>query len=437
MFNDDFAFSFTGMYEASRAVSLEQFRANLERYSRQPVPKLKDWFSAFDALRRYLELLQQERIIVFLDELPWMDTPKSNFLAAFSFFWNDWASTVDNLKMLICCSSTTWMLSRIIGDKGGLYGRVSCPIYLAPFNLGETDEFFREIKGMELSHRQVLDIYMILGGVPFYLDMIEKDVPLDENIYKLFFAQGARLRGEFDFLFRSLFKDSQIYRKAVEALSGKLCGMSRKEILEATKLKEGGQLTEVLDNLLKCDFIRKYAAIGKNEREAQYQLTDLFSLFYIRFVASNSGQDENYWSNLHGEGSRRAWSGYAFEQVCLHHTVQIKRTLGISGILSNICSWACPPFVDSTGIQWKGAQIDLLIDRNDGVINVCEMKYADDEFVITADYEQRLRERMSLFRQVTKTKKALQHTFVTTYGVKRNMHSGIVQSEVTMDDLFK
>lgn len=436
MFNDNFAFSFTGMYEVTRAVNLEQFRICLEKFSHRSVAKLKDWFCAFDALRQYLGTLEQKRIVVFLDELPWMDTPKSNFIAAFSYFWNSWGATVDSLKLIICGSATTWMLSNIIGDKGGMYGRVSRPVYLAPFSLGETELFMREIKGMELSRRQVLDIYMSLGGIPYYLDMIEKGMPLDKCIDNLFFTQGAPLKTEFDFLFRSLFKDSLVYRRVVETLAGKMRGMSRKEILTTAKIKEGGKLTEVLENLLRCDFIRKYSAIGKSERDAQYQLTDLFSLFHIRFVANNSGQDESFWSNMQGTGSRRAWSGYAFEQVCLHHIPQIKKALGISGILSNACSWTCSTFTDSTGIKWKGAQIDLLIDRNDNVINICEMKYSDGEFVIDTDYEQRLRERASLFQMVTKTKKALLHTFVTTYGVKKNMHSGIVQNEVKMDDLF-
>lgn len=436
MFDDNFAFSFTGMYEVTRAVNLEQFRMCIERYSHKPVGKFKDWFEAFDALRQYLETLKQERMVVFLDELPWMDTPKSNFIAAFSYFWNSWGATVDSLKLIICGSATTWMLSNIIGDKGGMYGRVSRPVYLAPFSLGETELYLRKIKGMELSRRQVLDIYMSLGGIPYYLDMIEKGMPLDICIDNLFFVQGAPLRNEFDFLFRSLFKDSLVYRRVVEALAGKMRGISRKEIMAAAKVKEGGKLTEVLENLQKCDFIRKYSAIGKSERDAQYQLTDLFSLFHIRFVASNSGQDESFWSNMQGTGSRRAWSGYAFEQVCLHHIPQIKKTLGISGILSNACSWACPPFTDSTGIRWKGAQVDLLIDRNDNVINICEMKYYDSEFVIDAEYEQRLRERALLFKQVSKTRKTLLHTFITTYGVKKNMYSGIVQNEVTMDDLF-
>lgn len=438
MFDDQFAFSFTGIYEASRIVQLENFRAALQQYSGQPIPRLKDWFEAFAALRQYLETLAPtSQIIIFLDELPWMDTPRSNFISAFGYFWNSWASDQPNLKLFVCGSATTWMLSHLIGDKGGLYGRVSRAIYLAPFTLGETEAFLRDTKGMVLSRQQVLDTYMILGGIPYYLDMLEVGRPLDESIDRLFFAQGAPLANEFEFLFRSLFKDSKNYRRVVEVLSTKMKGMSRKELIEALKLKGGGQLSEILDNLLKCDFIRKYSAIGKSERDALYQLTDLFSLYHLRFVANSNGQDERFWSNMRNDGSRTAWSGYAFEQICFHHIPQIKKTLGISGILSNVHSWACRPFVTADGSKWKGGQIDMLIDRADGVINICEMKYAKEEYVIDANYEQHLRERISSFRAATQTKKSLLQTFVTTYGVKRNIHSGIVASEIKMDDLFE
>lgn len=438
MFDDQFAFSFTGIYEASRIVQLENFHAALQQYSGQPIPRLKDWFEAFAALRQYLETLAPtSQIIIFLDELPWMDTPRSNFISAFGYFWNSWASDQPNLKLFVCGSATTWMLSHLIGDKGGLYGRVSRAIYLAPFTLGETEAFLRDTKGMVLSRQQVLDTYMILGGIPYYLDMLEVGRPLDESIDRLFFAQGAPLANEFEFLFRSLFKDSKNYRRVVEVLSTKMKGMSRKELIEALKLKGGGQLSEILDNLLKCDFIRKYSAIGKSERDALYQLTDLFSLYHLRFVANSNGQDERFWSNMRNDGSRTAWSGYAFEQICFHHIPQIKKTLGISGILSNVHSWACRPFVTADGSEWKGGQIDMLIDRADGVINICEMKYAKEEYVIDANYEQHLRERISSFRAATQTKKSLLQTFVTTYGVKRNIHSGIVASEIKMDDLFE
>ena len=436
MFNNQFDFSFTGMYDVPRATHLSQFQKTLEKYSGKKIPRLNTWFDAFDVLQDYLDTLRKERIVVFLDEIPWMDTPKSNFLAAFSQFWNNWASTKSNFKLFVCGSATTWMLSKFIGDKGGIYGRVCRSIWLAPFSLGETELFLREVKSMEMSRHQMLMAYMILGGIPYYLDMLIKGIPLDVCIDDLFFKQNAPLRTEFDFLFRSLFKDSKIYKNVVLALAAKLKGMTRQELLEALKLKAGGDLTEVLDNLTKCDFIRKYTAIGKTERDTMYQLTDLFSLFHIRFVANGNGQDEQFWSKLSGKGQMTSWSGYAFEQVCLHHLNQIKKTLSIGGVISNAHSWSCKPFTDKDGIQWKGAQIDLLIDRADEVINICEMKYVSDKYIIDADYEKKLRNRSSLFRLLTKTRKSIQHTFITTYGVANNLHSGIVQSEVTMDDLF-
>ena len=437
IFENKFDFAFTGLFEVTRAVHLAQFKKYLERYSGKKVKRPKDWFEAFDALRDYLNTLQKDKIIVFLDEIPWMDTPKSNFLAAFSQFWNDWASTKKNLKLFVCGSATTWMLSKFIGNKGGIYGRVCRPIRLAPFSLAETERFLKEVKRIEINRHQLVKAYMILGGIPYYLDMLAKNTPLDVCIDDLFFRQGAPLREEFDFLFRSLFKESKIYKNVVTILAKKLKGLTRQEILKELKLQEGGTLTEVLDNLTKCDFVRKYTAIGKTERDAMYQLTDLFSLFHIKFVENHSGQDEHLWSKLAGKGQATSWSGYAFEQVCLHHIPQIKAALGINGIICNIHSWLCLPFTDKDGTTWKGGQIDLLIDRADEVINICEVKYAPDKYALTADYEEKLRNRASLFRTVTKTKKAVVHTFITTCGVARNIHSGIVQSEVTMDDLFR
>lgn len=436
-FDEKFDFWFTGIYDTKKPVLLKQFGMELSKYSGLPVKNPKDWFEAFNSLSEYLLSLNKEKVTVFLDELPWLDTPKSNFLQAFSYFWNMWHSDKTKLKLFVCGSATTWMLDKFVGDKGGLYGRVSRAIYLSPFTLGETEKFLNEIKGIVLNRHQILELYMILGGIPYYLDMLKKDIPLATNIDYLFFKEGAPLKPEYNFLFRSLFKESKSYRKIIEILSKKLAGMTRGDLLEAAKMQKGGGLTEILETLCACDFVRKYTAIGKSERDAIYQLTDLFSLFYLRFVENDNSQDQNFWSNMSSSGSKNAWAGYAFEQVCLHHITQIKSKLSILGVLSSTYSWQCKPFTDKDGTEWKGGQIDMLIDRKDQVINICEMKYSADEYAITEEYEKKLRQRANLFRYVTKTKKALQHTFITTYGVRQNLYSGIVQSEVTMNDLFR
>lgn len=278
---------------------------------------------------------------------------------------------------------------------------------------------------------------MIMGGVPYYLDMLDRSLPFAANVDALFFQAGAPLRGEYDFLYRSLFEDAALYRRIVETLATKLKGMTRGELQEALRIKSGGSLTTALADLCKCDFLRSYSSIGKSSKDVVYQLTDLFSLFHLRFVSGTSGQDERFWQNVHGQGVQTSWAGYAFEQVCLHHIRQIKERLGIAGVLSNVYAWACRPFDDADGTHWEGGQVDMLIDRGDEVVSLCEMKYKKDAFVIDAAYERRLRQRASTFARVTKTRKALQHVFVTTYGVAPNAHSGIVSSQVTMDDLFR
>ena len=337
-FHNQFDFYFTGMYETSRAVHLSLFRKELSRLTTEKVPPLKDWFTAFDALKDYLKTLNKEKLVVFLDELPWMDTPRSNFLAAFSNFWNTWGSTQPNLKLFVCGSATTWMLDKFVGDKGGLYGRVCRPIHLSPFTLYETEQYFLKIKGLNWGRMQILETYMIMGGIPYYLDMMETNQPLSRNIDRLFFGKDAPLRNEYSFLFRSLFKESKLYQNIVEALSLRLKGLTRKEIMSEIGIGDGGVLTLALENLCKCDFIRKYTEFGKKEKNTLYQLTDLFSLFHLRFVTKGSGQDELFWSNMQGTGAKSAWSGYAFEQVCLLHLNQIKSSMSILGILSNAYS---------------------------------------------------------------------------------------------------
>ena len=430
-----FDFEYTGMYKTAAKVQIGEFQKELNRRTKMKNPEAIDWFQAFDQLREYLLSLEKDRVVVFLDELPWMDTSKSNFLAAFSSFWNGWRSNKTLLKLFVCGSATTWMVDKFIGDRGGLYGRVTRPIYLAPFTLSETEQYLNDVKKMNYGRKLVLETYMIFGGIPFYLDMLDNRKPLSENVDALLFADNAPLKAEFDFIFRSLFKDSSNYRRVIEFLSSRMAGLTREEISEGCKLT-GGDLTKILNNLISCDFIRSYLAPGKKERFKVYQLTDMFSLFYLRFVRKNTGLDEHYWTNLGKTGKRNAWSGYAFEQVCLHHIRQIKTRLGISGILSNCYAWSRRAFIDADGNDWGGGQIDLIIDRSDDVMNLCEMKYSADEFSISSGYAEEIRNRMSMFQAAEKTKKDLRCTFITVYGVKQNRNADIVSDQIILDDLF-
>ena len=434
-FDEKFDFFFTGSFETPMKLQLQLFRTALVQYSGRKWPTAKNWFDAFAQLKEYLQGLNKKRIVVFLDELPWMDTPKSNFLAAFTYFWNTWGSTCDGLKLIVCGSATSWMLDKIIGDQGGLYGRSSRSIYIAPFNLSEVEQFLKLRKGIVWNRYQILELYMVLGGIPYYLDMLEKGVPFTQNIDNLFYRQGAPLRTEYDFLFRSLFKSATMYRQVVEVLALKNKGLTLKEIKAEMSAGDSGVLSEVLDNLCKCDFIRKYSAYGKKEKGSIYQLTDLFSLYFLKFIGKQTGQDEHYWSNIK-ESARNTWAGYAFEQVCLHHINQIRQVLGIQGVLTNICSWSSPKQTDNDGTEWPGVQIDLLLCRGDHVIDICEMKYCQSEYVVSGEYAEKLRRRNATFAHLTKTKDALHTVLVTTYGLKDNLHAGSIYTTVTMDGLF-
>ena len=434
-FGQKYDFFMAGMYEATKQEQLRNFAHQLSLYSKTVRPVPSDWMSAFFQLQDFLQTLKkQKRIVIFIDELPWLDTPRSRFLKAFELFWNSWASKHDNLKLIVCGSSTSWMTNKLIGNRGGLHNRITKQIYLQPFNLYEVELFLRS-RGFNLPRKQIVETYMVMGGTPFYLDMMHRSLSVAQNIDTLFFAENAPLKNEFDFLFKSLFNDSDLYKNVIEALAVKSKGLTRQEIIEASKQIDNGYLSEVLDNLIRCDFIRSYHAFGKKERDVMYQLTDLYSLFYLRFIKGQSGQDEQRWS--HTLDATASWEGYAFEQVCLHHIPQIKKKLGISGIQTEISSWFAKPYTDSDGTKWSGGQIDLLIDRKDGVINLCEMKFSDKEYAITKEYDKDLRERMETFRHHSKTRKALHQTMVTTFGVAHNAYWNNVQNEVTMDDLFE
>ena len=433
-FKEKFDFYFTGAYQATKRDQLFNFKMTLEAYSGKQRKTPQTWLEAFFQLQDYLSSLGNKRKVVFIDELPWFDTPRSNFISAIELFWNQWASD-QNLMLVVCGSATSWMVNKLLGDKGGLHNRVTRNIYLAPFTLGETEDFLNN-NHIVFNRHQIIECYMMLGGTPYYLNMLQPKLSLAQNINKLFFEENGELKREFDFLFRSLFKDSKNYRKVVELLSKKAKGMTRQEIIQEGKMTDNGKLTEILDDLCNCDFIRRFSPINKKQRDFIYQLTDLFSLFHLRYIKDFTGMDDTFWTDTIDSPSHRAWCGYAFEQVCLHHIKQIKRALGIEGVQTKVCAWSQPASTDANGKKTEGAQIDLVIDRRDQTINLCEMKFSMNPFEITPSYLEHIIHRRELFRQATGTKKALHLTFITTYGVVKNAQYGMIQSEVTMDNLF-
>ena len=429
-FGYKFTFQHTGLAKGNTKEQLFSFAISLRDAGYDDCPIPKSWLEAFSLLSTYLKNSTDEKKIVFLDELPWMDTPRSNFISAFEHFWNGWASARKDIVLIICGSATSWIINKVINDHGGLHNRVTKQIALQPFTLKEC-EMFAQSKGLEMSRYQLAECYMVFGGIPYYWSLLEKGLSLSQNIDKIIFAKNGKLSNEFNQLYASLFKSPEQYIDIVTALGKKKAGMTREEIIAATDKYSNGALSKVLDELEYCGFIRKYNGFDKKSKQAIYQLIDNYTLFYFKFIQQNENNDEHFWSASIDSAMHRAWSGLAFERLCMAHTQQIKAALGIAGVLSNVYSWR-----KEADEMSDGAQIDLLIDRKDQVINLCEMKYSLSEYAIDAEYEQKLRNKKSAFIDATNTRKAVHLTMVTTFGIKTNVHSGVVQNEITLEDLF-
>ena len=427
-YNNRFALQLTGLANVSMKEQLSQFHAALTKHA-SPLnlqPALPtDWFEAFRQLSDYLEKLPSEnKKVVFLDELPWLDTRNSKFLSGLEHFWNSWASAREDIVLIVCGSAAAWMLNHLIRNRGGLHNRITDRIKLTPFTLQETEAFLHS-KNAIYSRYQTLLLYMAFGGIPFYLDFIKSEKSAMQNINDLCFHTDAPFRLEYDSLYASLFKKHERHVAIIEALATKGKGLTRMEIIQRTKMKDGGGLTRLFKELEESNFIRRYKTFGKKKNEGLYQLVDLYSLFYLRFIKNTDEDDESFWLNSIETPAFFAWAGYAFEMVCLHHVPQIKKALGISGVQTAVSTWQSPK-----------AQIDLIIDRKDQVINVCEMKFSLHPFTIDKKYDEILRNKLGHFRQATNTKKALFLTMVTTYGLVKNKYSGLVRSEVEMGVLF-
>ena len=429
-FGNKFTFYHTGLANTGMEMQLHSFNTSLNNYSTSRYPTAKTWFDSFEQLKHLLSNSRKKgKKIVFIDEMPWMDTPRSGFLAALEHFWNGWASGQKEILLIVCGSATSWIVDKLLNNHGGLHNRVTQQIHLRPFTLSECEEYYQK-QQIVMSRYEMLENYMIFGGIPFYISLMQKQFSMAQNVDNLLFAENAVLKNEFQNLYASLFKKAENHIKIVEALSRKAKGLTREEIIGITKLPNGGSTNRILEELELSGFIRRYKGYGKKIRQSMYQLVDFYTLFYFNFLKENAFNDEHYWTNFIENARHRAWSGYAFEQVCLAHLPQIKQKLGIAGVLTNTYSWI-------SNNRENGAQIDLVIERNDKVINLCEMKYASEKFTIDKRQDENLRHKRAAFREETQTRKALHLTMITTYGVKRNQYWGNIQSEVTVNDLFK
>jgi len=430
-FEGRLTFAHTGIARGKQVRQLAAFRRSLKKAGMKDVGELRDWFEAFDSLEDYVEMLPAGKKVLFLDELPWMDTGRGDFIGALEHFWNGWASARKDILLVVCGSATSWMINKVIKDKGGLHNRVTCNVFLRPFCLGECWQWVRENQ-LALTKVDVAELYMAIGGVPFYWTLLESGKSAAQNFDLLFFGDTAKMRNEFGQLYASLFKRPETYLKIVTALATKKIGMTRDEVVEVAHVSRNGKLTRILEELEQCGFIRRYTDFVHHKNDAVYQLIDAFTLFYFRFMHGESNSDPRYWSTHTRTPTVVSWRGLAFERLCLAHVEQIKSALGIAGVSTRVFSW-------NHRSQYKGdrgCQIDLIIDRDDNVVNVCEMKFVAGRYDVGEQEALELETKLDIFRRISKTQKAVHLTMVTVHGLTENPNGQCVQSMVTLDNLF-
>ena len=434
VFEEQIVFEFSGIHDANTKIQLENFSLALSSFSGGlPLAIPANWLNAFKMLTEYLTpLLKIKKQVVFFDEFPWIHSQRSGFLQAFENFWNSWAVKQSNLIVVICGSSASWMIQKVVNNRGGLHNRVTKKIRLLPFTIAET-ELFLKSRNVKLDRLQILQIYMVMGGIPHYLKEIKKGESAIQAVDRICFTKDGLLFQEFKNLYDSLFDQAGNHLLIIRALSKKGSGLTRQELIDVSKLSSGGGMTRLLDELTESGFITPYIPFDTTVKNSIYKLTDEYSLFYIKFIENKKSSGKGTWIKYSTGNSWRVWSGIAFESICMKHVMQIKRALGIEGVYSETSVWRARNAGDQPGVQ-----IDLLIDRQDKCINLCEIKFSVDPFVLTKKYSMELKLKEEVFRLHTQTRKSIFLTMISTHGIKNaDTFPGLIQNDITMDALFK
>ena len=430
VFHDRYAFHATGLESGGKGEQLESFWEALKKQGLPKCRRPKTWIKAFSELEDLLATLPDGKKVVFLDELPWFDSHKSGFLRAFESFWNGWCSLRKDIMLVVCGSATTWIVKKVLRARGGLHNRVTRQIPLGPFTLAECEEY-AAYKKLDFSRQQILECYMAFGGVAYYWSILRAGLSAAQNFDRLFFGASSEMREEYGRIFASLFKTEHRHVAVVRLLGTRKAGLTRDEIAGKMGAMSGGDLTDCLEDLEHCGFIRKFSPVGKVKKGSVYQLIDNYVLFYFEFLEHREGNDERYWTHHYREPKLNSWRGRAFERVCFWHIPQIKAALGISGIASDVYSW-----LGADAETGRPVQVDMLIERADNTISMCEMKFANGEFELTEDEARNIRRRMDCLSAAVKNRKAIQTVLVTPYGLRRNRHADGIQQVVTADRLF-
>lgn len=431
----------SGLKDGKLSEQLQEFtrQIGITFYNGADIAERKSWQETFEDLNKaMLQIAASKKIVLFFDELPWLATPKSRLLQTIDYYWNRYWSHDNRVKLCVCGSSASWIIEKIINNKGGLYNRVTRTIRLDPFSLHEVADFLVSMK-IKLNHKQILDLYMVFGGIPHYLALINKGYSAYQCIDELCFQKGGELINEFERLFSSLFNNADTYVRIIRAIANHPCGIGQIQLIKESGMSDGGRIKQRLKELEDAGFILGFIPYGHKEKGVYYKVVDEFVLFYLYWVEPNLRtiikQDRTigYWLAKTKSSSWKSWSGLAFEAICYKHLAQIRKTLKIVAD-AQVGSWryiAKKP-------ECQGAQIDLLFDRSDGVITICEIKYNEQPFAITKEYAQKLLNKIEVYKSQSKTNKQLFLAMITVGGLKATMYSEeLISAQVILDDLFE
>lgn len=426
-----FTFQHAGLSKGGIREQIFAFESSIRDAGGTFSEKSKNWLEAFEDLKELIRTSREDRKIIFIDELSWMDTQNSDLIVALENFWNGWASARKDIVLIVSASATSWMLNKVIHNKGGLYNRLTDRIGLDTFTLAECERYVKA-SHINLNRDQILQFYMIFGGVPYYWTFLQKGLSIPQNVDQILFDKDAPLKDEFEHLYSSIFRYPDTYIRIIKALGHKKVGMTREELISVSGIPNSGNLSKKLEELESCGFIRKYTCYGKKSKDTVYQLIDNFTLFYYQFVEKGV-TDPHFWSSQVNTSKINSWMGLAYERIVLRHISQIKKKLGISGIHSEEFSWYAAPDKEK-GLP--GVQIDLLIARKDRVINLCEAKYSQSEYLMTKKDDENIRRKIAVFTETTGTKDAIFPILITNIGVIDNSYAMNLQSVIISDDLF-
>lgn len=426
-YKKNIVFEVAGLFGGNMNDQLANFNKELKkRTKKSDLDMPSSWLDAFTKLEEYIDSLKgTEKKVIFIDEFPWIATAKSKFLMAFENFWNTYCTKRTDLIVVICGSAASYMVQKIINNKGGLHNRISRKIRLLPFNLYETEQFLIK-NGIKYTRYDIIQIYMVMGGVPHYLEKLNKGLSVPQNIDSICFSKDGILNNEFNQLYVSLFNDSERHMTIIKTLARANKGQTRNELIEKSGIPSGGDFTLKLEELMESGFVTEYPYYQNKKQLTLYRLSDEYSKFYLKFIENNKNGGEGTWQRLSITQSYISWSGFVFETLCLKHILQIKMSLRIDAIYSISSTWFN-----------ENAQVDLLIDRDDRVMNLCEMKFSNAPYTIDKKYYLNLKNKVSELQKETKTRKNIFITMVTTYGVKENEYSKeLVQNNLDMNTLF-